>query len=231
MQLRTHRLSSNGFTMIELLATFVVVLILASLLFPRMQEWTGRAQDAQCVQRLRSIQQAVVLYAGENSGVLPLALAPLEGGGTSPNPPVYDFLSIYLGNPPKYEGPGMITKAWRKVWWCPRGPKKPDWVEETYGYNVGLGAPSLGMAEQRISAIERPSKTAIISCIASNYVVFPWMAYTSPSNGPSTGGQLADWHSGGCNIAFLDGHILRSQKIDQNDPRSRWWNVNDPEAP
>lgn len=228
---RFRRSPCHGFTLVELLAALTIILILGSLLVPQTKKWIGRSQDAQCVARLRNIQQAVVLYASENSGALPLALAPLAGGGTSPNPPVYDQLSAYLGNPVKYDAPGVISKSWRRLWWCPRAPKKPDWVEETYGYNVGLGAPSMGIAEVRMGSVAKPSKTAVISCIASNYVVFPWQAFTTPTGGPSSGGQLPDWHSGGCNIAFLDGHILQAETIPQGDPKSRWWNVNDPESP
>ncbi len=231
MNLSSTRFSRTGFSLLELLAAIAIVATLCALITPKANEWIGRSKDAQCVQRLRAIQQATLLFASDNSGRLPLALEPDGNGGTSSNPPVYNQLSAYLGDPQKYLGAGKISPQWQKIWWCPRAKGKEEWTEESLGYNVGLGAPSMGIPERTLASITRPTKTALVSCITSNYVVFPWMAYVTPSKGAPTGGQLPDWHSGGCNVAFLDGHIQQAQNITQNDPRSRWWNVDDPEAP
>lgn len=231
MNLSTTRSLRTGFSLVELLAVIAILATLCALITPKATEWIGRSKDAQCVQRLRAIQQATLLFASDNSGRLPLALESDGKGGTSSDPVVYKLLSPYLGDPQKNLGPGKISPQWQKIWWCPRAKGTAEWTEETLGYNVGLGAPSMNIPERTLASISRPAKAAVVSCITSNYVVFPWMAYVTPSKGASTGGQLPDWHSGGCNVAFLDGHIQQAQDITANDPRSRWWNVDDPEAP
>jgi prepilin-type N-terminal cleavage/methylation domain-containing protein/prepilin-type processing-associated H-X9-DG protein len=227
----SNQFSPKGFSLLELLAAIAIVATLCALIVPKATEWINRSKDAQCVQRLRTVQQAVLLYASDNSGRLPQALVADGNGGTSSDPFVYKALSTYLGDPSKNVGPGKISPQWQKIWWCPRAKGKAEWTEETLGYNVGLGAPSMNIPERTLGAISSPSKMAVFSCITSNYVVFPWMAYVTPSKGVSTGGQLPDWHSGGCNVVFLDGHVLQGQEITSNDPRTRWWNVNDALAP
>ena len=218
-----------GFTLLELLAVITIIAILAALLIPNVKSMQDRANGAKCSQRLKVLIQSTLLYVQDNDGCLPAALNAqnnLEG---------ISVLNPYLGNRPKTQASSgdNVLPQWKSIWWCPGTPKAtPDWVITTYGINMllcGYNPPTINYPRHKVAGIDRPSKTAVFSCQCLNYITFSWYAFQNTPQAPT--GQLADWHSGGCNIAFLDGHVMQNVIIKPNDPRYRWWNVNDPLAP
>ena len=215
--------------MLELLAVIAIIAILTALLIPNVKSMQDRANGTLCSQRLKTLVQSTLLYAQDNDGWLPAAL------NAQNNPEGINVLNPYLGNNPRTQpsSGSTSTPRWKSIWWCPGTPKTtPAWVETTYGYNMGLGGynpPTIDWPRHRVGGIDRPSKTAVFDCQCSNYITFSWYAFQQTPQAPT--GQLADWHSGGCNVAFLDGHVLQSVIIQPNDPRYRWWKVNDPQAP
>lgn len=63
--------SENGFTLIELLVVIAIISLLVSILLPSLQNAKLLAMDASCQSNLHNLHVGVMLYAGENDGVMP----------------------------------------------------------------------------------------------------------------------------------------------------------------
>jgi prepilin-type N-terminal cleavage/methylation domain-containing protein len=66
-----QRQPSTGFTLIELLVVIAIIAILASLLMPAMSKAKGQAQSIGCMNNLKQLQLAGIMYAGDHRGFLP----------------------------------------------------------------------------------------------------------------------------------------------------------------
>jgi prepilin-type N-terminal cleavage/methylation domain-containing protein/prepilin-type processing-associated H-X9-DG protein len=62
----------NGFTLVELLVVVGIIALLLGILFPVLGRAREHARMAQCANHIRQIYHAVVMYANDNKGVLPM---------------------------------------------------------------------------------------------------------------------------------------------------------------
>lgn len=73
-------MKNKGFTLIELLVVIAIIAILAAILFPVFSQARQRANMVHCLNNLKQLGVAFLMYADDNGGRLPNSGDPTAGG-------------------------------------------------------------------------------------------------------------------------------------------------------
>jgi prepilin-type processing-associated H-X9-DG protein len=168
-----------------------VIAALAAILLPVLSAARAKAREADCQTRLHHITQALHMYADENGGSGPQSVVWKE------QLPAYLRLSSPYGCP---DVRGFNPRAWMT----------PGYLIPGYAYNAFLGGIPLRPNGQRrpllLSVLPFPATTVVFCEAAYNTI-----DTVTPDLGETIGEpwveQGAIRHHGGCNYAFLDGHV------------------------
>jgi prepilin-type N-terminal cleavage/methylation domain-containing protein/prepilin-type processing-associated H-X9-DG protein len=194
----------KGFTLIELLVVIAIIAILAGMLLPALSNAREKARAISCMNNMRQIGQASLLYATDNDGHLPK----VPDGGLN-NCPAAAWQHASHGNAILETGaiwPYVQTKA---AYMCPsdKGYESATARRSTriysYSYNYMINYPSNNYTDcsiptLRLSKIPRPSDRILL--FEEQYPNDGNCVWTSTSD------TMTDRHTGKGNFIFADTH-------------------------
>ena len=229
----------RGFTLIELLVVIAIIAILAGMLLPALSKAKQKAQGISCINNLKQLGLAMLMYADESGGYIP------RGNG-------YPWFLVYMPYMP--EGGRDDDFRTVKIYKCGAYPHAKNRQKEqiiTYVINAWKfsspqdmnGSEQIGPS--KITSFQNPSDTIHLADnedgswrpIVSGYqdaitdlndVWAPGhIPYNERTKRLNPERRVAeDRHNGGVNILYLDGHAsrIRSQSIVTD----MWREVRDP---
>lgn len=215
----------RGFTLIELIAVIAIIIILIALLIPGARMVRKNMEIAECTGNLRTLGQALHLYAADNGGEMLKAsdqrrdnfgmwyrtITPYIEGRTQEDGSFVNDASDVLVCP-AYERmveDGELNGNGFRVWQYGYGMNMALRNESRgFGFNMFTmnddGERNPNQADYRLSNISYPTARVVFATHPGWNINFP--------NASTEGFQ---WYSGRGNVCFVDGHVdlLEPQQI------------------
>ncbi|MDD2706911.1 MAG: DUF1559 domain-containing protein [Verrucomicrobiae bacterium] len=213
-----HCQSHQGFTLIELLVVTAIIALLCAMLSPALKSARNSARSIACINNLKQISHAVLLYAGDHNDWLP------HGGDAnlpmaSPNQTWKYLIAPYLGTPQSTHSleHGIFQCPSQKNASCGNAGLGCIGFYGGYGWNdYYLGwrdefdsgcAPWVNLAQ-----INSPTHVIMVGDTSDYFVnnaSWSWRVFYLFNWAAAGEGALteAGRHNGGGNYAWVDGHV------------------------
>lgn len=234
------RAARLGFTLIEILVVVAIVGILAALLLPAIGQVRESGNQVKCVSNLKTLSAALLIAAGENNGILPMAI---DQSQLVDQRNWMNKVSNSVGRWSAYVANGGQPNS--SIYNCPTTKRKGTgaWpaTDPCYGVNtsimgevyVGTGPVPVPTSSKSLAALSRLSALALIGdaggqngimdgdfrMIAEAFVRngFPAGTSTLPFQFPAPrhpAPRNSNYAAGALNLAFCDGHVETIKATD-----------------
>lgn len=205
-----------GFTLIELLVVIAIIAIIAGLLLPTLARAKERGRQTACINSVRQLTLAVIMYADEHGDVLPP--------------------TAYLGaNGNEIDWPSMLDPYINYVAKIHLCPSDQDSQTNSYGLNelafVDLTDPN-PPPPNRLASILSPSLIIMQGDIGTeDDLATPrpdTLKLTAPGStlNDDEDARPSTRHLGRCDLGFMDGHgehLLLNEFYIGQSPTNRWF--------
>jgi prepilin-type N-terminal cleavage/methylation domain-containing protein len=206
----------RAFTLVELLVVIAVIGILAALLLPALARAKERGRQAACINSVRQQTLAVLMYADENSDILPPTAYNDTNGNEVDWPSLLDPYLNYVV----------------KIHLCPSDHSSQV---NSYGLNelafVDLTDPDPG-PPMRLASFHSPTRSIMQGDIGTeDDFVTPrpdTLKLTAPGStlNDDADARPASRHLDRCDLGFMDGHgehLLLGQFYTNQTPTNKWF--------
>lgn len=222
----------RGFTLIELLVVIAIIAILAAILFPVFAKAREKARQTACLSNIRQLMTGLLSYAQDYDERLPVAWTwcnswTLPDGRRQPASDVVLNSTYVIQTQPYIKNWQIFTCASARQGPCANGSiphhgvngfiaagRLPWGFNLSYGYNecvMNSWRPDLGWAqgEFKLAMATQPANNVPLAeaCgLVNNPYRIGWANTCAAACNPPYRVDNNTRHSGGSNVALLDGH-------------------------
>ena len=207
---------TRAFTLIELLVVIAIICILAALLFPAIKSVYAARDESVALSNMRQIGAAFILYANDNSYLLPGRAEPAPGQASADKWPA--LLAKYLSDYKVY------ASTYDKHNWIIRG-LTPDQAIANDGNNTSyimngyndLGAYGSPNVQVRLNTFTQTSDIILLGTPITPNSQYYMDFEEAPNGNENDVLQLAAFN-GGSNYLFADGSARFITQTQYNGP-------------
>lgn len=207
--------NDHAFTLIELLIVIFIIIVIMGLVFPILSMIREKSKQAVCMSNMGQMFKCFAQYAIENDGYLPLE----SNSGSCSGEVWFKAIDRYITTDILPANQNEISTKERlslikqdPVFKALSQDKK--YKTRTIKMNTQLAQGS--MCNLMIDSIRFPSKTVLLFDGRINNT-------TVASKYDGSYGSVAQRHSRGANILFMDGHVERIQNGDSDGTANEGW--------